>query len=199
MAMKWEILKHQTLYKRFFKLDEYRLRYELFAGGEHEVIREIFERGNAAAVLPYDARRDEVVLIEQFRPGAVHFSENPWLLELVAGVIEPGESPEGVARREALEEAGCEVSDLIQIQHYLVSPGGTTESCTLFVGAVDTTNIGGIHGLDEEHEDIKVHVVSRSEALGLLENGQICNAVTVIGLQWLALNYERLQRSWGQG
>ena len=196
MSMKWEILKHETLFKRFFTLDEYHFRYERFAGGQYDVVRELFERGNAAAVLPYDARRDEVVLIEQFRPGALRFRDNPWLLELVAGVIEAGEEAESVARREALEEAGCELGELQQIHHYLVSPGGTTESCTVFVGDVDAQKQGGIHGLETEQEDIKVHVFSREKAMQLLESGEICNAVTVIGLQWLALHHAELQARW---
>lgn len=198
MSMKWEILKHHTLFQRFFRLDEYQFRHDRFEGGQQEVVREVFERGNAAAVLPYDALRDEVVLIEQFRPGAVRFRENPWLLEVVAGVIETGEESEDVARREALEEAGVELGSLIQTHHYLVSPGGTSESCTVFVGSADTVGVGGFHGLEAEGEDIKVHVLSREKALQLLESGEICNAVTVIALQWLALNYQDLQNRWGQ-
>lgn len=196
MSMKWQLLEHNVLYQRFFSLEEYRLEYELFNGGSHRVVREIFERGNAVAVLPYDARNDCLVLIEQFRPGAIHFSDNPWLMELVAGVIDPGEALEDVARRELREEAGCEVGELILVHRYLNSPGGTTESCSLYIGNVDSEGLGGVHGLDEEHEDIKVHVVGRERAISMLEGGRIYNAAAVIGLQWLALHYEELMQRW---
>jgi ADP-ribose pyrophosphatase len=196
MSMKWQLLEKNILYKRFFRLDEYVLEHERFEGGTHRITREIFERGNAVAVVPYDAKRDRLVLIEQFRPGAVHFSDNPWLIELVAGVIEEGESHEDVARRELQEEAGCGAGELIRIYDYLVSPGGTTEACTVFVGSVNSDGIGGIHGLDEEHEDIKVHVVEREDALRMMDQGRICNAVTLIGLQWLAIHYQELRERW---
>lgn len=205
MSMKWEVLGHKVLYKRFFQLDEYRIRYDKFEGGSNEVVREVFERGDAVAVLPYDPVRDEIVLVEQFRSGAVKASlevcpersfETPWLLELIAGMIDKGEPAEDVVRREALEEAGCELLELIRVYHYLVSPGGTTEQVTLYTARTDTAKLGGIHGLDHEHEDIKVHVIKRADALDMLNAGRISNAVTLIGLQWLALNYRDLQARW---
>jgi ADP-ribose pyrophosphatase len=196
MSMKWELLEHRVLYEQYFRLEEYHLRHDCFDGGTHEVVREIFERGSAVAVLPYDAKRDRLLLIEQFRPGAIHFSDNPWLLELVAGVIEDGESLEEVARRETREEAGCEIGELFPVYHYLVSPGGTTESCALFAASIDSEGLGGLHGVDDEHEDIKVHVVSREQAMEMLDSGRINNGVTLIGLQWLALHYEELRQRW---
>lgn len=207
MSMKWEVLGHKVLYKRFFQLDEYRVRYDKFEGGSNEVVREVFERGDAVAVLPYDPLRDEIVLVEQFRAGAVKASleagreetplGTPWLLELIAGMIDKGGAAEEVVRREAFEEAGCELRDLIRVYRYLVSPGGTTEQVTLYAARTDTACLGGIHGLDHEHEDIKVHVIKRTDALDMLSTGQITNAVTLIGLQWLALNYRNLQSRWG--
>ena len=196
MSMKWELLDRKVLYQRYFRLDAYHLRYECFDGGTHEVTREIFERGNAVAVLPYDAKRDRVVLLEQFRPGAIHFGDSPWLLELVAGIIEEGETLEEVARRETREEAGCEVGELLPIYHFLVSPGGCSEQCMLFAGSIDSEGVGGIHGIDAEHEDIKLHVVSREEAMALLAGGRIYNTSALIGLQWLALHYQELQQRW---
>ncbi|GIX22758.1 MAG: adenosine diphosphate sugar pyrophosphatase [Gammaproteobacteria bacterium] len=194
--MHWEILERRTLFQRFFRVEEYRIRHERFDGAEQEVVREIFERGDAVVVLPYDPERDRVVMIEQFRPGAVRWPEGPWLLEFVAGMVGEGESPEAVARREAREEAGLELLELLPVCRYLVSPGGTTERIDLFCGRVDSGRAGGLHGLDEEHEDIKVHVLARSEALALLESGRAGNASTLIGLQWLALNGERLRARW---
>ena len=105
-----EIIAREKLYRGFFSLDLYRFRHRLFNGEmSGEVRREIFERGHASVLLPFDPVRDEVVLIEQIRIAAYDTSETPWLLELVAGMIEPGESVEDVARREAMEEAGLTV------------------------------------------------------------------------------------------
>jgi ADP-ribose pyrophosphatase len=195
--MKWEMLGHKILYQGFFRLESYQLRYDRFAGGSNTVIREIFERGDAVAVLPYDPLRDEIVLVEQFRPGAVRHPGSPWLLELVAGMLDKEQTPEQTASREALEEAGCELTDLFAVHRYLVSPGGTTEATTLFVGRTDTAGLGGLHGLQDEHEDIKVHVLTVERALELLTAGKIENAATIIGLQWLALNRVALRKRWG--
>jgi ADP-ribose pyrophosphatase len=195
--MKWEILKHKLLYQGFFRLEQYRLRYDKFEGGSNTIEREIFERGNAVAVLPYDPAREAVVLIEQFRPGAVLFGGSPWLLELIAGMLEPDETPEEVVRREALEEAGCVLEDVFPLHRYLASPGGSTECITLYAARTDTSKLkGGIHGLDEEHEDIKVHIMGVDHALSLLNSGQINNATTILGLQWLALNHGLLRDRW---
>ncbi len=194
--MKWETLSHKILYQGFFRLERYELRYDRFAGGSNTVIREIFERGDAVAVLPYDPLRDEIVLVEQFRPGAVRHPGSPWLLELVAGMFDKEQTPEQTARREAHEEAGCELTDLFPVHRYLVSPGGTTEATTLFVGRTNTAGLGGVHGLDEEHEDIKVHVLTAGRALELLRSGKIENASTLIGLQWFALNRDMLRERW---
>jgi len=137
-------------------------------------------------------------LLEQFRVGALDFPGGPWLLEIVAGIMdEPEETPEDVARRETIEEAGCELLDLIPICHYLVSPGGTSESITLFCGRVNAAQIGGIQGVVDEHEDIRLHVVSRSEALTLLDSGRINSAAPIIALQWLKLNHPQLLERWG--
>ncbi|HEY3487960.1 MAG TPA: NUDIX domain-containing protein [Gammaproteobacteria bacterium] len=194
--MKWEILDHKTLYHGFFRLDQYRLRYARFAGGSNTVTREIFERGDAVAVLPYDPVRDEIVLVEQFRPGAVRGGDNPWLLELIAGMTDEGGTAEQTAHREAWEEAECVVTDIFPIFRYLTSPGGSTEAITFYAGRTDTSGLGGVHGLHAEHEDIKVHVFTVEQALNLLNTGKIVNAVTIIGLQWLALNRDSLRRRW---
>jgi ADP-ribose pyrophosphatase len=195
--MKWETLSHKILYQGFFRLEQYQIRYDRFAGGSNTVMREIFERGDSIAVLPYDPARDEIVLVEQFRPGALRYPGSPWLLELIAGMLDKSQTPEQTARREALEEARCEVTELLPIYRYLVSPGGTTESTTVFVARTNTAGLGGLHGLAEEHEDIKVHVLTAGRALELLSEGGIENAVTIIGLQWLALNRPELRRRWG--
>ena len=189
----------RTVYDGYFRIDRYRLRHRLHAGGwSGEMTREVFERGHAVGVLPYDPVRDEVVLLEQFRVGALAAGWAPWLIEIVAGIVEEGETAEDVARREAMEEADCQVAELVHLHDYLVSPGGTSESVTLFAGRVDSAGAGGIHGLDHEHEDIRVFTLPADEALDLLARGSIRNALAVIALQWLALNRNELRKKWGR-
>lgn len=199
MNHRFEILDKSICYSGFFRMEKYRLRHELFAGGwSAEITRECLERGHAVAALLYDPVSDRVVLLEQFRVGALEFPGGPWLLEIVAGIMDdPDETTEDVARRETVEEAGCEILDLVPICHYLVSPGGTSESITLFCGRVDAPTITpGVRGVATEHEDIRVHVVSRAEALDLLHAGRINSAAPIIALQWLELNQPKLLERW---
>jgi len=192
-----EIIARETLYSGFFSMDLYRFRHRLFNGEmSGEIRREIFERGHAAVLLPFDPVRDEVVLVEQIRIAAYDVSESPWLLEMVAGMIEEGESVEDVARREALEEAGLIVGRTKPVLSYLASPGGTSERLSIMVGEVDATTADGIHGLADENEDIRVHVVSREQAYQWVEEGKIDNAASVIALQWLQLHYQTLRNEW---
>jgi len=192
-----EIVEREVAYDGYFQIIRYRLRHRQFQGGMSPVLtREVFERGQAAAVLPYDPARDEVVLIEQFRAGAIGAPGHPWLLEPVAGIIEAGETHEEVVRREALEEAGLEIRDLIGVCAYFVSPGGTTERCRVFVGRVETGDAGGVFGRADEGEDIKVHVVPFARIRGLLDGEHRFASHTVIALQWLALNRDAVRRRW---
>jgi len=192
-----EIIARETLYSGFFSMDLYRFRHRLFNGEmSGEIRREIFERGHAAVLLPFDPVRDEVVLVEQIRIAAYDVSESPWLLEMVAGMIEEGETVEDVARREALEEAGLVVGRTKPVLSYLASPGGTSERLSIMVGEVDATTAEGIHGLADENEDIRVHVVSREQAYQWVEEGRIDNAASVIALQWLQLHYQALRNEW---
>ncbi|EPK6616609.1 ADP-ribose diphosphatase [Enterobacter cloacae] len=192
-----EIIARETLYSGFFSMELYRFRHRLFNGEmSGEIRREIFERGHAAVLLPFDPVRDEVVLVEQIRIAAYDVSESPWLLEMVAGMIEEGESVEDVARREALEEAGLIVGRTKPVLSYLASPGGTSERLSIMVGEVDATTADGIHGLADENEDIRVHVVSREQAYQWIEEGKIDNAASVIALQWLQLHYQTLRNEW---
>ena len=193
-----ELIEREAVFQGYFRIDRYRLRHEQFAGGlGTAVVREVFERGQVAAVLPVDPQAGRVVLIEQFRPGAWANGWHPWLLECVAGIIENGESAEDVARREAKEEAGCAILDLVPIAApFLSSPGACTETVSLYCARVDSTGLGGIHGLDAEGEDIRVGTWSLDDALALLDAGRIVNAKTIIALQWLALNREWLMARW---
>ena len=193
MKYQWKLVKHLTLFEKYFRLDEYSLSHELFGGGDSPVFtREIFERGSVVAVLPYDPERRKVVLIEQFRAGAIDDPDGPWLIESVAGVIEPGESTQQVALRECVEEAGCEIRQLEIISKYYVSPGGTSEHCSLYCGLVDSNGVAGIHGLADENEDIRVMVVDVEEAFAWVREGRIRSSATIIALQWLELNQARI-------
>lgn len=192
-----EILEKSIGYQGFFRLERYCLRHRLFNGAwSAPLVREIFERGHAAAVLPYDPIRNEIILIEQFRAGALDAPGGPWLLEIVAGMIEDQETVEEVVKREAMEEAGCVITDLVPLYDYLVSPGGTTERVALFCGRVDTTHVGGVHGASEEGEDIQVNVVALDTAFTWLKSGRLNSASLIIALQWLALNRDIVQTRW---
>lgn len=187
----YKIIAKETLYDGFFKLDRFAIQHTLFAGGNTEVFsRELFERGEAAAVLLYDPQKDVVVLTEQFRIGAAvdNSGESPWLLEVVAGIIEEGEQAEDVARREAQEEVDCIIQDLIPISRYWSSPGGTSEKIHLYCALLDSSGLGGIHGLEHEQEDILVRIIPFDQAYSAIASGAINNAATIIALQWLKLN-----------
>ncbi len=193
-----ELVERKRVFSDFFNVDQYCLRHRKFDGTLTQPIeRLVFERGHAVAVLPYDPVRDEVVLIEQIRIGAyaaeLKSGENasPWLLECIAGMVEAGESDEQVAIREAQEEAGIEISGLEPMVSFYTSPGGSSEKIQLFAAVVDSQTADGVHGLDEEHEDIKVYRVAFDEAVELVKKGRINNAPTVIAIQWLQLNKHR--------
>ena len=192
-SRKIEILDKTTAFQGYSRVDQYHLRHETFAGGmTAEMTREVFERGHAAAALPYDPIRDEIVLLEQFRIGAHAAGRKPWMIEIVAGIIEEGETPESLVRREIREEARLEALDLEPIGTYLLSPGGTSETMYFFCARVDSSQPGGVFGLDEEGEDIRALVISGDEAEALLKSGTIENGTTAIALQWFVLNRQRL-------
>jgi ADP-ribose pyrophosphatase len=188
------IHKKEITYSGFFRLEKYWLKHTLYAGGwSEEICRELFVRGSCVAVLLYDPRTDKMVLIEQFRVGAILNSAQAWLLEIVAGAIEDGETAEEVAHREALEEAGCVIEELKVINEFYTSPGGMAERITLFYGKVDSSKIiDGVHGLDEEHEDILVRTVDFAEAYRMVESNEIDSAIPIVAIQWLALNKHKL-------
>ena len=192
-----EILDSQTGYDGFFELKRFRLRHSLFSGGwSAELERERIERLQAASVLLYDPNRDQVVMIEQFRVGALEEGPGAWLLETVGGLIEPGESAEEVARREAREEAGCLPLELAHICDFYVSPGTATERIHLYCGRVDSSRAGGVFGLEEEGEDIRVEVLSAEQAIAELYGGRVNSTSAIIAVQWLAMNRGALRRRW---
>ena len=192
-----EILAQRTVFQGFFRINEYKMRHRLFGGGWSDVVtREMFERGHAVVVLPYDVKTDQLVLVEQIRLGAKDSDQSPWLVEAVAGMIGQDEACDEVARREAFEEAGLTLGRLEPMLSYLSSPGGTTERIHLFLGELTAPVQTGVFGLPEEHEDIRVHLMRRRTAMELLSAGKIDNAATVIALQWLELHHSKMCTAW---
>lgn len=192
-----KILSRRRGFDGFNKLDVFELQHELFRGGLGQPIqRELLERGQAVAVIPYDPKTDQVVLIEQFRIGAYGAGLHPWMIEVVAGRFDHGESAEQVAHREALEEIGRPVDRLEFLCHYMVNPASSTEAITLFAGRVDSNNAEGVYGLNHEGEDIRVFSVPAEEAIGWIGTEKVANATLLIALQSFALNRQRLRALW---
>jgi ADP-ribose pyrophosphatase len=196
--MRVETIKIIEAFKGFFRLNRYHLRHELHNGGmSAEIGREVFERNDAVMVIPYDAAKQKVVMISQFRPGAhahnviYHRNDSPWLLEFPAGMIEAGQTPAEAALRECAEETGCVVHTVTPIYEYFTSPGGCCEKLHLCIATVDTTTAGGIHGLEHEHEDLKVEVFDISDLNELIALGRVKDASSIIGVQWLLLSHNQ--------
>ncbi|GLQ32494.1 NUDIX domain-containing protein [Litoribrevibacter albus] len=187
-----EILEKKEGYRGFFRLNVYKLRHRLFDGGwSQEITRELFERGHAVGVLLHDPERECILMVEQFRLGVAvaDKGDSPWALEIVAGMLDKNKPAEEVARMEAMEEAHCEVGALEHIHDYYSSTGGSSEHVKIFYGQIDSTGLDGrIAGLDEESEDIKVHLVPTNEIPVLLASGRVNNAMALIALQWFLLN-----------
>lgn len=191
-----EITRRETLFQGFYRVDKFWLRHRQFDGSMGpEISREMFVRPPAVGVLIYDPKTDEVLLIEQFRVGAID-DEHPWQYEVVAGLIEPGEALEEVARREALEEAGVVIDEMEKVFDFMPSAGGSDERFTLFVAPADLSRAGGVHGVPEEGENIRVIVLGLKQALQLISSGRINNAPCMLALQWLALNKAHVLAKW---
>lgn len=193
----YEIKQREVLYEGFQRLVRYHLRHRQFNGEWSTAFtREIAERVSAAAILPYDPILDRVVLIEQFRAGAVANPESPWLIEIIAGLLDHENNPIAVATREAEEEGGCTLLDIYKIYAYFVSPGGSNEFLNVYVGRVDASDVGGIYGLANEHEDIRAFTLSLDEAYEWVQTGKILTAPAIISIQWLQLNKAWLKQLW---
>lgn len=200
------LIHKETGYDGFFSIRQYAVQHALFRGGKSKVlVRECLERGHAVGVLAYDPWLDNIILLEQFRIGAYVniLSENdtlesnsPWLFEIIAGIVESGESHEEVAHREALEEAGCNLLKLEFIGNFYSSPGGSSETTKLYCGCVRSENIAGVYGLAEEGEDIRAQVVPFAKAVQWLKEGRLNNASTIISVQWLMLHRDEIKQGW---
>lgn len=194
-----KILKKELLHEGFCHIERYTLRQRKFSGEwTPEYTREFMLKPRVAAAIPYDPVRDQVVLIEQFRVGALELSNSPWLIEIVAGIMEKSDesSLEELIRREMREEACLEIEALLPICDYLVSPGCSTEKVKLFCAKVDATDVPEFCGLAVEHEDIRTHVFSSNEAFAAVRTGRINNAAAIIALQWLELNLRSVRAEW---
>lgn len=192
-----EICQRQTSYDGYLKVDKLLLKHRLVLGGwSEEMQREIQIKSGAIAILLLDPARMEVVLVRQFRVGMIDEGQTPWLLELVAGMIEEGELPQDVAVRESEEEADCTPQNIVKICSYYNSPGTTNEKVHLFCGQVDSSKAGGVFGLDSEHEDIEVVVLSVKQLQQAVESGLINNAMTIIASLWLEKHLDAIVNQW---
>ncbi|ARE39163.1 ADP-ribose pyrophosphatase [Rhodovulum sp. P5] len=194
-----DIVLHQRRqpYARFFAVEEYDFCHRRFDGTmSEEMNRAAFFTADAATVMPYDPVRDAVLLIEQFRAGPYARGDSEcWSVEAIAGLVDPGETPEDTVRREAVEEAGVEVGQLHKVYGYYPSPGAKAEFIYSYVGEADLPEgAGGLGGLVAEGEDIRAHVVPFDTAMELVESGEIGNAPLILTLLWLARNRERLRK-----
>lgn len=189
-----EVIREETVWNGFFKMYEIHLKHKLFAGGwSNEIARELFHRGQAAGCVIYDPQHDLIGLIDQFRIGALDSEYGPWCLEVVAGMLEEGETPEELILRELEEEAGVKNPKLIPITSYYSTPGGCSEKINLFCALCDLSNSGGLHGLDSENEDIFLHIFPATTIFDVMLRSRMNNAATLIALQWLQLHREELK------
>lgn len=191
-----EIDSTKVIYQGHFELVTHQLRFKQFSGQWSPwILREQVQIYNSVAVLLYDPKKDCVVLVEQFRVGVMSQTEHsPWLLEIVAGFADvENESLEQAVMRESKEEANVEIKSLMPVYEYYPSPGGLSEKISIFCGIVDSEGVGGVHGLAEEGEDIKVHTLSYLEVERLIENGMLTSSSTLIAHLWLKLNRAHLQ------
>ncbi len=192
-----EILARERLHEGFYTLERLVLRHRRFDGSwTRPLRRELLRQRDAVAALPYDPDTDRVLLVEQFRVGALEAPDGAWLLEAPAGLLEPGESVEDGARRELREECGLVVGRLERALVYRSSPGGTSESVTVVVAEARLEGIGGLFGAPHEDEDIRVQVMAAAEAFALVRAGRIVATTGLVPLLWLELHRERLRTAW---
>ena len=188
------VLKDEKVFDGFFKMYELELKHKKFAGDwTGKISRLLYHRGEAAAAVVYDPKHDLIALVDQFRVGAIDSPFGPWCLEVVAGIRDNGEEAEASIRRELVEEAGIKEASLIPITNYYPSPGGSNEKIYLFCALTDLSKAGGVHGLEQENEDIYLRVYPAEEVFDVMLNARTNNSATLIGLFWLQANRARLR------
>jgi ADP-ribose pyrophosphatase len=197
MDGKIEVLNQEWLSQGFMKLKKYTVQHEGFDGGTiGPFTREIVLRKTAVGVLPYDPVADKILLIEQFRLAA-HLGAMPaWQREVIAGISDKDESPEDLARREAKEEANCEVTDMVEMTRFLPSPGMTNEVLILYCGRMNSGQTTGVHGLATEYEDIRSSLFDAREIPDLIAHRTAGNSPLMIALYWMQANRERIRKLW---
>lgn len=189
------LIANKCVFNGFFKMHEISLQHRLFAGGwSAPLVREVLHRGEACAAVLYDPKTDHIGLVEQFRVGALASEAGPWCIEVVAGMVEEGETPQEVIHRELMEEAGVSAFELIPITSYYSTPGGCSEKVHLYCALCDLSHAGGLHGLDEEGEDILLNIYPADEVFAVMLNSRMNNAATLLSLQWLQINRTSLRR-----
>lgn len=191
-----DLIARAEPYAAFFSVEEYDLRHRRFAGGMSAPMRRaVFVSGDAATVLPYDPVRDRVMLIEQFRAGPFGRGDpQPWMLEPIAGRIDPGETPEQAIHREAQEEAGLTLQALEKVGEYYPSPGMLAEYLYSYVGLADLPDAGPrLGGLASEQEDIRTHLMPFAQMMALIGAGELQVGPLLLSAWWLAANRERLR------
>ena len=193
-----KIVSEQTVWSGRFRVDVVQFRHRRFDGSMSGLRTwELFRRGRAAAVLPYDPARDRVALIEQFRLPALAAGMAPVMVEIPAGLCDADEAPAVTARREVSEESGLVLGAMHEVGQFLLTPGGSDEQCTLFMGRADLPDGPATSGgLASEQEDIRLCVMDASEAIEQAIAGAYPNSVTAIALLWLAARREWLRREW---
>lgn len=195
-----EIVARRQPYAHFFALEEYDLRHRRFDGSRSpQIERAAFISGDAATVLPYDPRRDRVLVVEQLRIGPLARGDsNPWLLEAVAGRIDPFESPEDCARREAQEEAGVTLHELLPIAGYYPSPGAKAEFLYSYLALCDLPDPAPrLGGVAAEAEDIRAHVIPYERLMQAIAAPEGANAPLILSGMWLAMHRDRLRAAAG--
>ncbi|HKI62228.1 MAG TPA: NUDIX domain-containing protein [Mariprofundaceae bacterium] len=181
--MEYSIREKKALHRGFFHLDAYTVTHERFGGGEETIVREHLERGDAVAMLLYDPACDQVLLIEQFRIGPAVRNDNPWLIEIVAGMIDAEEEAEAAAMREAEEEAGYRPYAIRHLGKYYSTPGGSSERIELYLGLADSSKpVGDGGGMHHEQEDIRSFWIPRQEAMDWLAGGRINSGAPMLAL-----------------
>lgn len=187
------IESREFLFRGFIQVEKVNIRHRLFNRSDYSPLiqRELVHRPEAAGVLLYDDQQQRFALIEQFRIGALNDVESAWQLEVIAGVLDGDESPETCIRRESLEESGCEIKELQHLFSFYPSAGACSEFFHLYVAEVDLPLTGGIFGMQDEGENIQLHLFDYSELTLLLKNGRLRNAPVIMALQWLAQHLQQ--------
>ena len=190
MPSRVEVKEKRRVLNDFFKVDEAHISFEKFDGTMSPVVRRLkFERGDSVAALLHHTGRDTAILVNQFKYPS--YEKGPgWITEVVAGMIDQGETPEAAIHREIREETGYEADRIEHISTFYVSPGGSSERIVLYYVAVSGTGPSDMYGgLASENEDIKLIEIPVTDAFGQLRQGEIADAKTIIALMWLQAKY----------